>query len=259
VFASAIAKKPDGIITVALPATQVADKLAQARKTGIKTIGVAAIPQGTRDEYDVYVQLLEAFTSQLEAWYAIADSNGTAKVVYLWDYGYPHLVQGAEESLAVMKKCRTCKVLEVYKRELATAADPVAMQKITTSLIQKYGKDLQYILTPYGFGVTPVIEATRAAGRSDIKVLSKNAEVLNLGQVAQGKQRADFGTAVDWAGYAAIDQIIRLFAGQKPLKPWQEGLSVRVFTKANAPKNGVVDWTKLVDFKTEYKRLWGVR
>ena len=89
VLASAIAEKPDGIITSAIPASQVADKIAQAREAGIKLVATAAIPEGGADEYDSYLQIMEALTSQMQAWWAIADSDGTAKVVLLWDIDSP--------------------------------------------------------------------------------------------------------------------------------------------------------------------------
>lgn len=257
---TALSKKPDAILTMAIPESQIADKIAKAHSQKIPVLGIASIPEkASKDHYDAYVSFHEISGSVMQANYVIADSNGTAKVVYLWDFGYPHLVAAIEASKRILAKCTGCTILETKKRELATAIDPVAMGKITTALVGKYGKDLQYILTPYGTGVAPVIEALRAAGRSDVKVLSNNAEKQNLAFVAKGQQAEDNGQSIQWSGWAAIDQTIRLLSGQKALPDFGEGVSIKVFTKANAPASGNFDWTKVIDYVGQYKKLWGLK
>lgn len=257
---SVLAKGYDAIITMAIPESLVADKIAAAHKKHIPVVGIASIPEkASSDHYDAYVSYHEITGSALQAAWVIASSKGTGKVVMLWDYGYPHLVAGATVAKRILAQCTGCKLLELQKRELATAADPVAMSKITTALVNKYGKDLQYIMTPYGFGVAPIIEALRAAGRSDVQVLSNNGEKQQLAFVANGQMPADSGVSVPWSGYAAIDQTIRLLDGQKALPDFQEGVSVRLFVKSNAPKTGVFNWNTLVNVAGEYKKLWGLK
>jgi ribose transport system substrate-binding protein len=257
---TALSKNPDVIMTAGIPETEIADKLKRAHQQGVKLVGISsAYEAGAKAHYDAYVSLHEIVNTILQINYAIADSNGHANAVYLWDPGYPVLTSALNISRKIFNQCKGCKILEVYNRPITTAADPVAMGKIANSLAQKYGKKLQYIFTPYGFGVAPVIAALRAAGRSDVKVLSGNGEPQNLGMVNKGWQAADFGTSAEWAGYAAVDQSIRLLAGARPLPDYKEGVSVHVFTQKNAPKSGVVNWRKYVNFAAQYKKLWGVK
>lgn len=257
---SVLAKGYDAIITMAIPESLIADKIAKAHSKKIPVIGIASIHEKqSSDHYDAYVSYHEISGSAIQAAWVIANSNGTGKVVMLWDYGYPHLVAGAQVAQRMLKQCTGCKLLELQKRELATAADPVAMTKIVTALVNKWGKDLQYIMTPYGFGVAPAIEALRAAGRTDVQVLSNNGEKQQLSFVANGQMPADSGVSVPWSGFAAIDQTIRLLAGQKALPDFQEGVSIRLFTKATAPKDGIVDWTTMADVEGQYKKLWGLK
>jgi ribose transport system substrate-binding protein len=256
-FNAALAKKPDAILTIAIPETQVADKVARAKKEGIKTVGISSISENVPDGYDAYVSLKETLTAKMQAWWAIADSGGKAKVVIVWDKGYPHLNQALEGVQQVFAQCADCKVLEVYKRALATAADPVAMGQLTNSILQKYGTQVQYILTPYGFGVAPMAQSVQASGRK-VKLLSKNADPLNLGLVSKGTQAADFGSSLEWSGWAGIDQTIRVLAGEQPIPDAQEGMPVRAYDKDTAPADGKVDWSKPVDFKAEYLKVWGV-
>ena len=255
-FATAAANKPTAVITVAIPENQVADGVAELHKANIPVVGVSAVAEGGAVGYDAHVSSRETFQAVLEATRAVADSGGKAKVVFLWDVGYPHLVEALEASKRVLAGCTGCELLEVRERTLAQATDPIEMQNITTSLIQKYGNDLQYILTPYGNGVESIIAAVKAAGRDDIKVLSKNAEPERLAAVAAGDQLADFGAIRGWNAYAAIDQVGRLAAKQPALPDAEQGIPATVFDKTNAPKDGVVDWNSYVNYAERYEQMW---
>ncbi len=259
VLSSALTQKPDGLITVAISAGQVADKVAQANKMGIKSVGVATIhEEGSEDNWGVNQSFLETFAAQLEAYRAIADSEGTAKVVLMWDVSQPHLVESISATKGVLEQCGGCEILQTYEADTATFADPAALQQVVGSMIQRHGEDLEYILTPFGLGAQVILEAARAAGRDDIKVLTKNAEVANVGSVAKEGLFGDAGTDTMWTGYAAVDQLNRLFNDEEPLNSWEEGLQAKVFDSSNAPANGKFDWSEVVDFRAEYGKVWGL-
>ena len=135
----------------------------------------------------------------MEAWYAIAKSDGKAKAVFLWDTNFVHLQNALERMEAIFDACAECKILQVYSRTLETATNPAAMQQLANSILQHYGGEVEYIFTPYGFGVAPVQAAVAASGE-EVEVLSKNAEQQNLEMVAAGEQGADFGSSVKWSG-----------------------------------------------------------
>jgi ribose transport system substrate-binding protein len=255
-FNTAATQKPDAVITIAIPENQVADGIAEMHNLKIPVVGVSAVAEGGAQSYDAHVSSRETFQSVLEVTDAIADSKGTAKAVFLWDVGYPHLVEALNTSKAVFAKCTGCQLLEVRERTLKQALDPVEMQNITTALIQKYGNNLQYIFTPYGNGVESIISALQAAGRTDVKVLSKNAEPERLAAVNKGDQFADFGAVRGWNAYAAIDQVVRITAGQQPLPDAQQGIPATVFDKAKAPADGKVNWDGFVNYAEHYTQMW---
>lgn len=254
---TALAKNPDGIITVALPEGQISDKLETAKEDGIPVVSIASADE-EKGLYGAYVIRQETETAMMEAWYAIAESGGKAKAVFLWDTSFVHLQNALERMEAIFEACAECKILQVYSRTLETATNPAAMQQLANSILQHYGGEVEYIFTPYGFGVAPVQAAVTAAGE-DVQVLSKNAEQQNLQMVAAGEQGADFGSSVQWWGWASIDQMRRLMAGEEALEDSKEGLSMRTFTKEDTPSDGVVNWNKPVDFEAEYEKIWGVK
>ncbi|WBB75940.1 substrate-binding domain-containing protein [Micromonospora sp. WMMD1128] len=255
-LATAATHKPSAVITVAIPENQAADGIAELQKAKIPVVGISAVKEGGTVGFDANVSSRETFQSVLQVTQAIADSKGTAKAVFLWDVGYPHLVEALNTSKKVFAACTGCQLLEVRERTLAQAGDPIEMQNIATSLIQKYGDDLQYIFTPYGNGVESIIAALKAAGRTDVKVLSKNAEPERLSSVAAGDQFADFGAVRGWNAYAAIDQVVRLLAGKPALPDAEQGIPATIFRQSNAPEDGKVDWDSYVDFAERYTRMW---
>ena len=257
-FQTAIAGKPDAIVTMALPESVVGTYLAQARKAGIKLIGISSIPEsGTPAErkYDAYVSARETANAELEAWFTLADSGGKARVGYIWDPAYPFLVQALDAAKKVFAQCSGCKVEEVLNRQLSTAADPVKYQQLGESLIQRHS-DLNYILMPYGLGTRSIINAVKTRGAA-IKVVNKNSDPVNIGLVHQGLLAQENGTSPTWAGWAGLDQTIRVLGGQPPLADWEENLPIHIYVPSNAPASGTYDWEK-ANYKQHYLQMWGV-
>ena len=258
-FQTAISGKPDAIVTMALPESVVGTYLAQARAKGIKLIGISSVPEKStpaKNKYDAYVSARESPNAQLEAWWVIADSGGKARVAYIWDPAYPFLTEALDAAKKVFARCSGCKLLEVVNRQLSTAADPVAYQALAQSLIQRH-PDVQYIIMPYGLGTRSSIEAVKASGKK-IKVVNKNSDPVNIGLVHQGLLAQENGTSPTWAGWAGVDQTIRVLTGAKPLADWQENLPIHIYVKSNAPASGTYNWDK-TNFKAHYLKLWGAK
>lgn len=257
-FETAINLKPDGIITMALPESQLATYIAKAHAAGIKLVGASSIPEKISVEnghYDAYVSVREDSNTLLQAWYTIADSDGKARVTWLWDPGYPFLMTALERSKKIIAECSGCKAEEVGLRELEAAANPVRMQQIATGLLNR-NPDANYLLTAYGLNSHSVTLAARSLGR-DVKVVAKNADPNNVAFVSQGELQAEVGASSNWGGWAAVDQMVRLLAGQPALDIMEENQPEHIFVKSNAPADGVLDFEKLYDYKKKYLELWG--
>lgn len=258
-FETAINQKPDAIITMAIPESIVATYIAKAHAAGIKVIGASAIPEKVsvpNGQYDAYVSMREDSNALFQAWFAIADSDGKAKVTWMWDPGYPFLVAELNrEKEIITKDCPGCKLGEVGLRELEAAANPVRMQQLGTGLLSR-NPDADYILTAYGLNAHSLAIAAQSAGRN-VKVVSKNNDPNNVAFVSQGQLYAEMGASSNWGGWATMDQTVRVLAGEKPLDAMEGNQPEHVFVKDNAPANGELDWTKLYDYKTKYLQLWG--
>jgi ribose transport system substrate-binding protein len=257
-FQTALNRNPDAIVAVALPESQLQTYIARAHAKDIPVVGVTVTPEkisNPKGHYDSYVTFREDSNALLQATWVIADSNGSAKVAFLWDRGYPFLVNELKAEQEVFKRCTGCKIVETAYREFATAANPVRMQQIATALLQRH-PDIEYILTPYGLNAQSVALAAKALGR-DVKVVSKNSDPTNVRLVHQGVLAAEVGSSTEWSGWGAIDDVIRLLNGDKPLGIAAHNVPLHYFVKSNAPAGGVYDYTKFFDFKSEYLKLWG--
>jgi ribose transport system substrate-binding protein len=256
-FDSAIAKKPDAIIAIAIPDVAVDAKLAAAREAGIVTVSIADTPaSNSQNGYDAYVSYRMPLMHQVLAYAVIAESGGTANSILINDSGFPNLVTSNEEYKGVMAKCTGCVVNQV-EWTTGDALDPVKTDAVITAALAA-NPDATYIVLPYSIPLTSVIESVRKAGKGDtVKVVTKDGDAVGLGAVVKGDSPFLPGVGLDWVAYAGIDQVARGLAGDAYVAAEKTGLGVHLWTQADTAADGSSDYTKWVDFKSEYMRLWG--
>lgn len=256
-FDSAIAKKPDAIIAIAIPDVAVDAKLAAAREAGIVTVSIADTPaSNSQNGYDAYVSYRMPLMHQVLAYAVIAESGGTSNTILINDSGFPNLVTSNEEYKRVMAKCTGCVVNQV-EWTTGDALDPVKTDALTTAALAA-NPDATYIVLPYSIPLTTVIESVRKAGRDGtVRVVTKDGDAVGLSAVVKGDSPFLPGVGLDWVAYAGIDQVARGLAGDAYVAAEQTGLGVHLWTKADTAADGSSDYIKWVDFKSEYMRLWG--
>ena len=258
-FETAINAKPDAILVMAIPESLVATYIAKAHAAGIKVIVASSTPEKVSVEngkYDAIVSIHEDTNALIQSWFVIADSDGKAKLTWMWDPGYPFLTAELEREKQIFStECPSCKMEDVGLRELEAAANPVRMQQLGAGLLSR-NTDAEYILTAYGLNSHSLFIAAMSAGRKT-KVVSKNNDPNNVAFVNQGQLYAEMGASSNWGGWATVDVAVRMLAGAKVPATTEENLPEHVFVKDTAPASGEIDWTKLYDYKTKYLQLWG--
>lgn len=258
-FETAINNKPDAILVMAIPESLVATYIAKAHANGIKVIVASSTPENVSIEngkYDAIVSIHEDTNALIQAWFVIADSDGKAKLTWMWDPGYPFLTAELERQKKIFATgCPGCKMEEVGLRELVAAANPVRMQELGAGLLSR-NPDAEYILTAYGLNSHSLFLAAQSTGRK-VKVVSKNNDPTNVAFVNKGELYAEMGASSNWGGWATVDVAVRMLAGARVPGTYEENLPEHVFVKESAPESGEIDWTKLYDYKTKYLQLWG--
>jgi ABC-type sugar transport system substrate-binding protein len=166
------------------------------------------------------------------------------------------LVTSNEEYAGVMAKCTGCVVNQV-EWTTGDALDPVKTDAVITAALAA-NPDATHIVLPYSIPLTSVIESVRKAGKGDtVKVVTKDGDAVGLSAVVKGDSPYLPGVGLDWVAYAGIDQVARGLAGDAYVAAEKTGLGVHLWTQADTAADGSSDYTKWVDFKSEYKRLWG--
>ncbi len=260
-FDSAIAKGPDVILGAAAPGALVGDRLDLAADAGIITISLADLPEPDPDAlaaYDAYVSLRSPLLGALQAFAVIADSGGTANVSMIRDATFPTLAATADEVEQIMAQCAGCS-LHIQDWLITDAFDPAAVDGIISGILAQ-NPDVEYLIMPYSLGDTAVIESLRTAGRSDVKVLHKDPNDEGLTNVINGGAWLTAASSLEWLAWAGIDQAIRGLTGAPYLGALDLGIGVLLFDADNAPSDLDQDQTfaDAVDFRAEYRALWGI-
>jgi ribose transport system substrate-binding protein len=260
-----IQQKVDGIFNVAVADNTVPAAMAAAAAAHIPVISVGA---GTLASKPIAhpsfasVDLPYGFMGQMEGYYMVAASNGTAKAAFMTSNLVPavnQLITGSED---IVKQCAGCKVLDTSEVNLNANITPgIATQ--TQSLLSRFGKgQIDYIVPPLDFMTEGATQALTAAGRSDVKLLTNGCVpgvTPGLDMIRKGGPVIFCNTPdEDWFGWAAVDQMGRHFAGLPtsnfllPLAFWDPS------NLTSATPDSPSTYSPF-DFKSYYKKLWGVK
>jgi ribose transport system substrate-binding protein len=255
-FDTAMQRKANAIVTMAVPTAAVGDKLTQAKSAGIITVAVGDKEPDSGTKYDAYVPFPMPLMNTVLAYADIADTGGKANTIVVQDPGFPVLVQSAEQYENIMKTCSGCKT-ESEKMQITDAADPTKAAALITAALSK-NPDATTLDLPYSISLPAAVQAVASSGKK-ITVLAKDADEVGLKAVADGQSKYNAGGSTTWAGWAGVDQIVRGLAKAPYLGPTETGLAVILFSKDNVPADGNIEgFSGLPDYKSKYKEIWKV-
>jgi ribose transport system substrate-binding protein len=256
-FDTAIQRKADAIVTMAVPTAAVGDKLEEAKKAGIITVAVGDKEPDSGSKYDAYVPFPMPLMNTVLAYADIAATGGKSNTIVVQDPGFPVLVQSAEQYSKILGTCSGCKAVS-EKMQITDAADPTKASAIIDAALSK-NPDVTTLALPYAISLPAGIQAVQAAGKENVAVVAKDADEVGLKAVADGSSKYNAGGSTTWAGWAGVDQILRGLAKEKYLGATETGLAVILFSKENAPADGNIEsFSGLPDYKAKYKEIWKV-
>ncbi len=242
----AIAKKPAGIIVGGWNPNVAKIPLKKATDQGIVLVGWHAVPQpGPAPEYNMFFNVGSDANevSKVAAMYAIAKSDGKARVLIFTDSLYQIALEKAKAMKAVIEKCSGCKVVEFIDTPLADTSN--RMPQMTFSLLQKYGDDFEYALA-----INTAAPYNISAGDGSMSAYQR---------IRNGDhQAATVPEPLRLHGWQLVDELNRALAKDKPsgyVTP------VHLVTKDNVAFDGgdknVYDPQN--DYQNQYKKIWGVK
>jgi ribose transport system substrate-binding protein len=256
----AIALKPDGIAMFA-DAASLKDPIKAGVAQGIKFVGLhaAGLP-GPQPDLNLFVNIQEdpREIGKAEADWAIADSNGTARVVILSHNEYAIAEVKSMATKAEVEKCSGCKVLDYVNSPASEAAQ--RQPQLTTSWVQRFG--MPFYGTSVGdndwdFAV-PVLR-TGGVATDQVKLVGADGNRSAYDRIRKGDQyqTVTVSEPIELQAYQAIDELNRAFHGAPPSGFVQPPFLV---TKENIGSEGGDKNTFIPsnDYKKHYAEIWGV-
>jgi ribose transport system substrate-binding protein len=198
---------------------------------------------------------IDAFTESYgadQANYIIAATHNTAKVIAIHDPEFVVLdwtLAGFQKTIDASGGSKIVDTLSV------TASDILSGQivgKIQAEILRH--PEANWIKSPYTFITTIGLVPALGAKAGQINVMGGEGFQPELDLLRQNKIQSVNIISSEWTGWAAADTLNSLFAQQKPA---DSGIGWTIADKDhNLPAAG--NFTPPIDFKTEYKKAWGV-
>jgi ribose transport system substrate-binding protein len=256
----AIALKPDGIALFA-DAASLKDPIRAGVAQGIKFVGLhaAGLP-GPQPDLNLFVNIQEdpREIGKAEAAWAIADSDGKARVVILSHNEYAIAEVKSMATKAEVEKCPGCKVLEYVNSPASEAAQ--RQPQLTTSWVQRFGVPLYATSVgdnDWDFAV-PVL---RAGGidPTQAKLIAADGNRSAYDRIRKGGQyqTVTVSEPIELQAYQAVDELNRALHNQPASGFVQPPFLV---TKDNIHAEGGDQNTFIPsnDYKKHYLQIWGI-
>jgi ribose transport system substrate-binding protein len=254
----AIAEGTDGIVLVAVDKELVAPALPKAASAGIPIVGYADNNEPGEGPENVFAEVslgANVLGTMIASW-AVADSNGEAKVAMFNAPELSTIQQRYEASKGVFEECEGCEVVTTQEFALASAGTKLPL---LTSNVLTSNPDADYLWDPSGsLGSLQAATVDQSQSAGKVKVITFDCVKTNLEEIKKGtgSLAACAGVGLVQSGYAIVDQMNRAFAGEPPAEKGDEQPS-HLIDATNVPDPNV-GWPGDEGFEEGYLKLWGV-
>jgi ribose transport system substrate-binding protein len=259
----ASALKPDGIILASVDPASNKAALEQAAAAGIKIVSwhSTSAPGPVPDAHIIFnVSTPPDQIAYLAGEYAVVHSNGTAKAEVISDRQYQIVVTKTDAIEKAIKECDTCQLLSEDNAPFGEV--PQRTPSLMSSLLQKYGKNLGYMLTfndvYFDFAVPTIRAAGIEPGNPPFLISAGDGSQSAYQRIRTGQyQIATVPEPAIMQGWQLIDELNRAFNGQPPSGYVTK---VHLVTHDNVDADGGKDnrYDPSNGYQDAYKKIWGI-
>ena len=267
----AVTTKADAIVGFAIDCPSIQAALQEAKQAGIPYVAAESFDCSDLKEgapslfthvvhYDgiPFVDWIESYGAAQATW-NIVKENGAAKVVEFFENDTAALTAIHDGFTKELATCDGCELLDTVTFTFA-ALGPELQQKTQQAMLQN--PDANTLQVGYDALLTSgIIGGLRAAGKLDqMQIMGAEGAPPNLDLIREDQgQDAGVGTPPAWEGYATIDAVVRLLAGEEPTT--ETGLGIQVFDREhNLPESGpfvpIGADGEPIDFAADYQAAW---
>lgn len=239
------------------------DKLGQgldaAKSAGIPVIELYSTDEIGGADNGIYANIGSAAYSQasypLLADLVISDSGGQGKVLVVSVPDFPILNVATDSIKAAFEQgCPDCD-LQSLDVSITDAYNGTLPSQIVSAL--QTDPDIGYVYVTYGDLAAGLPEALSSAGLDSVKLLGHVPNPEQLQSLADGTSFAWIPLPRPESGWAAVDAMVRLAAGQEIDQPQHEVLPIEIWTPDNVP-TPVVEFEGPAGYQDQFKALWGL-
>jgi ABC-type sugar transport system substrate-binding protein len=246
----AIQQKADGIVLGAMDPALVKSAIAKARKAGIPVVDPVAArePSPTGINHDIKIH--GDRQGELLGAYIAVESGGKAQLGIMDAKEFPHQALrtgGIKKSLGACSGCKLVGESNFVVTDIGTQLGPKSQAFLQAN------PSIDWLSVAFDAAASDVVVANRQTGARKVNIVSMDANPQNIDFIEQGQQTATVGAPLDWAGWAAVDNLNRIISGEQPAA--DDGIPSRLVTKENVAdfrKNGYGP----VDYAARYAELW---
>jgi ABC-type sugar transport system substrate-binding protein len=246
----AIQQKADGIVVGAMDPALIKTAIAKARKAGIPVVDPVAArePSPTGINHDIKIHGDKQ--GELLGAYIAVESGGKANLGIMDDKEFPHQALrtgGIKRSLDACSGCKIVGQSDFVVTDIGTQLGPKSQAFLQAN------PSIDWLSVAFDAAASDVVVANRQTGARKVNIVSMDANPQNIDFIEQGQQTATVGAPLDWAGWAAVDNLNRIISGEQPVE--DDGIPSRLVTKENVAdfrKNGYGP----VDYAERYAELW---
>jgi ribose transport system substrate-binding protein len=267
---TAIAAKADVIVQDAFSCARNKAPLTEAKQKGILVLGIEALDCDVTGDGPALFTVPFIYNSTMKTgsdyWSAfgtfaadaiINQSGGKAKVISNGGNGDPEFDLMNKGFTSELAKCSGCSVVKNVDWAIADLAPNGPWITAFRDALTR-NPDATHVYLPFAFMAVGLngSQAMRESG-TKAKGFGGFGSFDLMDQVRAGQwDTATSAYDLDWIGWGAIDAINRAF-NNSPAVP--EGIGYAAVDKAhNLPTTAGKDYHSVIDFKSAYKKAWGV-
>jgi ribose transport system substrate-binding protein len=253
-----------GIFAPGASISQVRAVVPQLRKAGMALVtmtgplsGNMPSPTGWSANIAHYVD----YMPKVLAAYVAVHSGGKGNVLVIDDSEYPEIHRMALNFENDLKRyCSGCSVDQYVDFSIVDISTTLPQR--VKAVLQSH-PEINWIDAPYDFSAYSVVPAIDEIGlRGKVHLVSWDGNPENFQFIRTGNvDTATDARSLEWIGYAAADQMNRIF-NHKPtlITPGttgegDENYGVQLLDQSNLPSTNAV-WNPGVDFRGKYEAIW---
>lgn len=255
----AISLKPDAIVAGIISPSAVPAPFKRAHELGIPVVSILGSgTPGPIPEANVFYNedTPGGDVGKALAQMAIADSNGRARVVLLYDNAYAIARAKNDAMVKEIKACSSCELLD----DISTQYGDLSTNGpgLMSGWLSKYGSDPFYVIA-VGDGafdsMVPVLKQ-RGISKDQVKLIAGDGLATAYQRIRDNDyQIATVPQPIDEMGYNAVDQVVRALNGEEPFD-WAPATYLVTTDNVSLAGGDENQYIPQNDYAAKYQQLW---